>query len=136
QAGGQLIDPALVLNPLNNWFFTSASTLLVIAIGWYVTDRIVEPRLAGTAVDGDLAEAPALSALDAAERRGLRAALVAMGVGIVLLIVSTLPAGSAWRDAGGALTGSAAPLMRSIVSLIFLLFLVPGVVYGYVAGTV
>jgi aminobenzoyl-glutamate transport protein len=34
------------------------------------------------------------------------------------------------------LTASTAPLMQSIVPLIFLLFLIPGVVFGYVAGTV
>jgi aminobenzoyl-glutamate transport protein len=34
------------------------------------------------------------------------------------------------------LTASTAPLMLSIVSLIFLLFLIPGIVYGYAAGTI
>ncbi|MBK6722560.1 MAG: AbgT family transporter [Acidobacteria bacterium] len=34
------------------------------------------------------------------------------------------------------LTASSAPLMLSIVPLIFLLFVIPGIVYGYVAGTV
>ncbi|HMS09188.1 MAG TPA: AbgT family transporter, partial [Pyrinomonadaceae bacterium] len=34
------------------------------------------------------------------------------------------------------LTANSAPLMLSIVPLIFLLFLIPGIVYGYVAGTV
>jgi aminobenzoyl-glutamate transport protein len=36
----------------------------------------------------------------------------------------------------GEITAFAAPLMRSIVPLIFIFFLIPGVVYGYVAGTV
>jgi len=136
QAGAQLIDPAIVLNPLNNWFFTAASTLLIVGLGWYITDRVVEPRLAGTVVDGDLAEAPALEDLTAAERRGLRAALLAMTIGIVVLLISTLPAGSAWRAESGELAASTAPLMRSIVPLIFLLFLLPGVVYGYVSRSV
>jgi aminobenzoyl-glutamate transport protein len=135
QAGGRLIDPELVLNPLNNWFFTAASTLLIVGIGWYVTDRIVEPRFRATPVDGDLAEAPSLEPLDAGERRGLGAALLAMASGIALLWLSALPGDSAWRAASGALTDSAAPLMKSVVPLIFLLFLVPGVVYGYVART-
>jgi len=136
QAGGQLIDPELTLNPLNNWYFTSASTALIVALGWYVTERIVEPRLGSTAVDGDLAEAPTLEPLDASERRGLAAAVGAMALGIVALVVSTLPADSAWRAPSGLLGDSAAPLMKSVVPLIFLLFLIPGVVYGYVARTV
>jgi aminobenzoyl-glutamate transport protein len=44
--------------------------------------------------------------------------------------------GAALAAADGGLTSGAAPLMRSIVPLIFLLFLVPGVVYGLTAGTV
>jgi aminobenzoyl-glutamate transport protein len=136
QAGAQLIDPDIVLNPLNNWFFTAASTLLIVGLGWYITDRIVEPRFAGTPIDGDLAEAPALEPLDAGERRGLIAALATMGVGVAALVLTALPAGSAWRAESGDLTAAAAPLMRSIVPLIFLLFLLPGVVYGYVSRSV
>lgn len=136
QAGAQLIDPDIVLNPLNNWFFTSASTLLIVGLGWYIADRIVDPRLRGVAVDGDLADAPTLAALSPAERRGLNLALLTMGLAALALVVSALPAASAWRDSEGALAASAAPLMRSIVPLIFLFFLLPGVVYGYVAGTV
>lgn len=136
QVGARLIDPDIVLNPLNNWFFTSASTLLIVGLGWYVTDRIVEPRLSGIDVDGDLAEAPRLEGLSPEERRGLRAGLVAMAIGILALIATSLPGGSAWRAPDGELAASAAPLMQSIVPLIFLFFLIPGVVYGYVSRSV
>jgi aminobenzoyl-glutamate transport protein len=134
QAAAQIMDPAIALNPLNNWFFTSASTLLIVGLGWYLTDRVVEPRLSGTAVDGDLARTGSLEPLTAAERGGLRWALGAMLMGLVLLALSTWPEGSAWRAADGELASSTAPLMKSIVPLIFLLFLVPGVVYGYRSG--
>ena len=136
QAGAQIIDPGIELNPLNNWFFTSASTLLIVGLGWYLTDRVIEPRLSGAALDGDLAEAPELTPLTADERRGLIAALATMGLALLALFVSTLPEGSAWRAADGQLTAGAAPLMRSIVPLIFLVFLIPGVVFGYAAKTV
>jgi aminobenzoyl-glutamate transport protein len=59
-----------------------------------------------------------------------------MGLGQLGLALSAWPAGSAWRAPGGELTAGAAPLMQSIVPLIFLLFLLPGVVYGYLSGTV
>jgi aminobenzoyl-glutamate transport protein len=39
------------------------------------------------------------------------------------------------RSPGGELTAFSAPLMQSIVPLIFLLFLLPGLVHGYVSGT-
>ncbi len=136
QAGAQIIDPDIVLNPLNNWFFTSASTLLIVGLGWYLTDRIVEPRLSGTALDGDLAEAPRLEPLTAAERRGLKAALAVMALALAALFASMLPQGSAWRSPDGLLTVGSAPLMRSIVPLIFIIFILPGIVFGYAAKTI
>ena len=137
QAGAQIIDQDLVLNPLNNYFFTSASAALIIGLGWFVTDRIVEPRLRRSApIDGDMSQMPTMEALSALERRGLRLALLGMAVAVGLLILSTWPASSAWRNADGALTAGTAPLMQSIVPLIFVLFLIPGVIYGYATGTV
>lgn len=136
QAGARILDPAIELNPLNNYFFTTASSLLIIGIGWYVTSKIIEPRLASTEIDGDAEDLPEMHDLQDQERKGLRWSLIAMLLGVVLLVVTALPAGSPWRDSGGNISSFQAPLMRSIVSLIFLLFLVPGVVYGVVAGTV
>lgn len=136
QAGARILDPAIELNPLNNYFFTTASSLLIISIGWYVTSKIIEPRLTNTEVDGDAEDLPEMHDLQDQERKGLRWSLIAMLLGVVLLIATALPAGSPWRDSGGDISSFQAPLMRSIVSLIFLLFLLPGVVYGIVAGTV
>ncbi|MBM4204062.1 MAG: AbgT family transporter [Gammaproteobacteria bacterium] len=136
QSAAQILDPDITINPLNNWFFTGSSTLLIMLVGWFVADRIVEPRLVRLQVDGDFSEAPKLDAMTAAERRGLRFALLAMGLGLLLLALSAWPESSAWRSPAGPLTAADAPLMKSIVPLIFLVFLMPGVVYGYVAGTV
>lgn len=137
QSGARIMDPDISLNPLNNYFFTSASSLLIVALGWLVTDRFVEPRLRQSPVDPDL-ETPdaSMQALGQSERRALRMALWAMLAAIALLVVTALPSGSAWRGPDGSLTGMGAPLMASIVPLIFLLFLIPGVAYGIAAGTV
>ena len=136
QAGAQILDPSVVLNPLNNYFFTTSSSLLIIGLGWYITDKIVEPRLKNTEVDGDAEDMPEMHDLSAQESKGLRWAGISMLLGIIVLIATAYPAGSAWRDATGDIASFQAPLMRSIVSLIFFFFLIPGVVYGYVAGTV
>ena len=136
QSAAQIIDSDISLNPLNNFYFTATSSLLIIALGWLVTDRVVEPRLAGQALDGDLEDLPTMSPLTDKERRGLTAALAAMAIGIALLAATAWPETSAWRGPNGSLTERGAPLMASIVPLIFVLFLVPGVVYGVAADTV
>jgi aminobenzoyl-glutamate transport protein len=136
QSAAQIIDPARLVNPLCNWLFTSVSTLLVVLLGWYITDRIVEPRLAGTRVDGDTAGMPTLEPLSAVEKKGLAVGMGAMALGIGVLALAAAPQASPLRSPNGEITSFAAPLMRSIVPLIFLLFLLPAVAYGYAAGTV
>ena len=64
QAAAQIINPAMTLNPLNNWFFTSASCLPIVLLGWYITDRIVEPRLDGTPVNPPSGAATETEALE------------------------------------------------------------------------
>ena len=46
QVGAQILDPTIEVNPLNNYFFTAISSILIVALGWYLTDKVVEPRLA------------------------------------------------------------------------------------------
>ena len=136
QSGAQILDADIVLNPLNNYYFTTASSLLIVGFGWFITDKIVEPKLTSTEVDGDLSELPTMETLTAEERRGLRSGTIAMVLGLVVLFATAFPSGSAWRAPDGALVSSAAPLMQSIVPLIFVLFLLPGLVFGMASGTI
>ncbi len=135
QEGARILDASIELNTLNNYFFTTASSLLIVSLGWYITDKVVEPRLAATAVDSDAEDLPEMHDLKDNERRGLRWALIAMVIGIAILFVTAFPQGSAWRSPAGVITAFDAPMMRAIVALIFLLFLVPGVVFGIASGS-
>src|SRR5690606_1428475 len=63
-------------------------------------------------------------------------AVASMAVALLLLVASALPETSAWRAPTGELAVAKAPLMQSIVALIFVLFLIPGVVYGYASGSI
>ena len=44
-SGAQLLDPGAEVRPDANYYFMVVSVFLVTAAGWWVTDRIVEPRL-------------------------------------------------------------------------------------------
>ncbi len=136
QNAAQILDPTREVNPLCNWLFTSVSSILVIAIGWFLTDKVIEPRLRDTEVDGEDLDQMKMAELGAKEKRGLLAGLIAMVIGVVILVLVASPTTSPLRAADGSLTNFSAPIMRSIVPLIFLLFIIPGAVYGYVAGTV
>ncbi|WP_333607867.1 AbgT family transporter [Arsukibacterium sp.] len=143
EVSAQILDPSVTVNSLNNYFFTTASTALIILIGWFLTDKVIEPRLKATKVDGDTSQMIKMDALTPQERKGLRAASFSMLLMMVLLVLSVLPENTPWAAAPAdvaegmnPLLVNAAPLMKSIVTLIFVFFLVPGIVYGYVSGSV
>lgn len=136
QSAAQILDSGREVNPLCNWLFTSVSSALVIVVGWILTDRVIEPRLKGTALDGEGSDAVEEQTLSRKERAGVWAGLVAMALGVLALFLAVLPADSPLRAPNGQLSSFAAPLMQSMIPLIFLLFLIPGTIYGYVAGTV
>ena len=136
QSAAQILDSSREVNPLCNWLFTSVSSLLVIVVGWILTDRVIEPRLRGTPLDGEGADDVESQALSRKERTGVWVGLATMALGVLVLLLAVLPADSPLRAPNGQLSSFAAPLMQSMIPLIFLLFLIPGTVYGYVAGTV
>ncbi len=136
QAGARILDPEIVLNPLNNYFFTTVSSVLIVGLGWYLTDKVIEPRLKSVELDGDLEDLPRMHALEPNERKGLRIALLALLAGVGFVVITAWPADSAWRDANGSLATGSAPIMASIVALIFFMFVIPGVTYGIAAKTI
>jgi p-aminobenzoyl-glutamate transporter AbgT len=71
----------------------------------------------------------------AQESRAFNWAGFAMLAAVVLLGLALAPGDSPMRAPDGSLTTFAAPVMKSIVPLIFLLFILPGIVYGFVAGS-
>jgi aminobenzoyl-glutamate transport protein len=135
ETGARIVDPKYSVNPLCNYMFTIASSVLVIGLGWFLTDKVIEPRLRRLAIDGDPHEMPKMESLSSREEKGLLRASLTMLAGLVLLVILCLPDSSPFRGAGGGLTERGSPLLGSIVPLILLLFLLPGMVYGYVAGT-
>jgi aminobenzoyl-glutamate transport protein len=136
ESGARIVDGAYKVNPLCNFVFTSASSVVIVGLGWFLTDKVVEPRLKRLEIDGDPADMPKLQPLTPKEQKGLLFGVVSMLVVGASLFVACLPESSPFRSpTTKALTVRDAPLMSSVVSLILLFFLIPGVVYGYVAGT-
>jgi aminobenzoyl-glutamate transport protein len=125
-----LVDPDYRVAATCNWWLMIASTFLLTTIGWAVTERVVEPRLARPAAPAALA-GPLLSP---DERRGLRAGLATFVVAFGLVVLATL-----WP--GGPLHGATADgrfprWVAAIVPLLFLLLALPGLAHGIAARTV
>ena len=143
----QLVDPEYVVNPLCNWYFTSASTVLIVLLGWLITDYVIEPKLRSSVIDGDPEDMPKLPELTRRDHLGMICALASIAVFAGLLawwalmpgssLQATPPEGEDWElyRRLTSLRPPAAKLMGSIVPLIFIFFLIPGLVHGFISGT-
>jgi aminobenzoyl-glutamate transport protein len=133
EVAARLYEPGYVVAATCNWHFMIASTLLLTLVGWFVSARFVAPRLVGRVelapADGEDVHA----VLTPRERRAL-----VLGVAALALLLALLVA--AWRFEWGFLHDTdprVTPLwIRSIVALIVVVFLVPGLVYGVAAGSI
>ena len=130
-AAAQMIDPAYSVTPLCNWYFMFVSTFIITAVGTFVTDKIVEPRLGK--YEGEI-DASAAQALSAEEKRGMKFAGIAALVYVAIILVGILPTNGVLRSATGGVLSS--PFMSGIIFFMMLLFLIPGIAFGIGAGTI
>ena len=129
EAGANFIDPDYRVAATANWWFMAVSALLLTVLGWCVSALFVEPRLTAANTTENHANSSALPSTDLDER-ALRAALGSLAA-LLLLVALAI-----WMP-NAPLNGVGARFSRWIeatVPLIFILFFVPGVVYGYVSG--
>lgn len=148
----RIYDPNYVVTPLANYYFMVASTLMLVPIGWLVTEKIVEPRLgkwnapglAGVVADatedtgGDTATESnpvASTALLPEEKRGLIAAAICMVGCAVIAAWLIFPEGAWLREPDGPL-GGFQPFFQSMVILIALMLFLPGLVYGIISRSI
>lgn len=152
QEAAQLIDPAYEVSPIANYYFMAASTFLVTAVGWFITAKIVEPRLGtynASMGEDDLETATSMDKLTPLEKKGIKLAGASVALLTLFLIIlagprhaalewaNAIPAWGVLRNPDTTITGpeSFRPLLRSVVTLIFIVFVIPGFVYGRVVGT-
>jgi len=128
------------MNLAMNWFFIAASVFLLTAVGTWVTERIVTPRLGtytGKYAEEDVANATpeeGLQQLTSTEKKGLIWAGVWLAIGLILTALLVLPPNAPLRGTEGNFMDQIvqSPFMDSLVPIIAILFLIPGLAYGIV----
>jgi len=137
QEAARLIDPEYLVDPSANWYFMIVSTFFITAVGSWITIAIVEPKLGRydpRMASIELTDEHQLDPLTPVEQRALAWAGLAALVVAGLIALSVAPAWGPLRNPDTGLVANS-PFLRGIVALIFVFFLVPGVVYGWVVGT-
>jgi len=132
EEAAHIINPDYLVNAACNYYFMFVSTFVIAAVGTWVTEKIVEPRLGK--YDG-ATPAEELKPLSKDEKRGLLYALIsALGLAIIILI-GLVPENGFLRDVN---TGDVlhSPFMKGIVAFIFIGAAVMGAAYGIGARTI
>lgn len=135
QEAARLIDPTYEVYATANWYFMAASTFVITIVGALVTTYIVEPKLGAyddSQADPSVLDARTMETITPLEHKALlQAGLAALGV-FALMALLALPEGAPLRD---PVSGNSGPFFRSIVAFILVFFLVTGVAYGRVTGS-
>jgi aminobenzoyl-glutamate transport protein len=139
QEAARIVDPAWTMNPLGNWWFILAIVVLFTPAIWYITDKIVEPRL-GTwkgEVDAETRTELERSELTADERKGLRrAGLVALLLTALFAFLTLTPGYQPLVNAEATGTARLQPFYAALIAYFFLLFLFTGIAFGKTTGSV
>ncbi len=134
EAAAESLAPEWNANLAGNWYFIAAMVFVFLPVIWYVTDRIVEPRLGGW--KGTIAVGDEEKPLGSGERRGLVLAGVAAIAVCALWAFFTWGPGTPLIDESAVGPAQMSPFFRSLVAGFFILFLACGWAYGAAAGTV
>ncbi|UCZ52742.1 AbgT family transporter [Bacillus shivajii] len=126
----QTIDPNIVVTPVDNWFFMIFSVLMLMVVGAFVTEKIIEPKLGN--YEGDAERS--LEKVTDEENRGLRNAMIAGLVYIGLIALVVLPAGAPLRGEDGGIVPS--PFLSGIIPIILFFFITVAVAYGLTVGKI
>lgn len=147
QAAAETVFPSWEANIAGNWYFIFVMTFVFLPVIWYVTDKIIEPRMgtysgsinpSGNVADGSEPDDDDTQdrALHEGEKRGLRyAGLATLGV-IALWLLMTFGPGTALIDETASPEAQFTPFYQSLVAGFFLLFLLAGWAYGKGVGNI
>ena len=136
EPAARLLDPTWTANIAGNWYFTATGAVAFTLVGWWITEKVVEPRLGPWAAPAAPA-APTADESPVASPRGalLMAGLTALAVIAVWAALVLVP-GAPLRDADAVGPAQITPFFRSLVSGFFVLFLLSGCVYGWRTGAI
>jgi aminobenzoyl-glutamate transport protein len=132
QEAAWIIDPEYVINPTCNYYFMFVSTFFIAAVGTWVTEKIVSPRLGDYKGDAKPEE---IKKLTADEKRGLKWALGAAIIINVIVLIGIIPEEGFLRaqDSTDVLKS---PFFKGIVAFIFLAAGICGIAYGIGAKSI
>jgi len=135
QAAAQILVPDYQVAVTANWWFMLGSTILLTLIGWAVTAWFVEPRLEPSQdviTDNEQMKQIDSQAENVDEKKGLIHAFVALSFALIIVGLLILVPDAPLYGTGSHFSR----WIEATVPLLFILFFVPGIVFGLSTGII
>ena len=132
----EIIDKDINLNVAMNWYFIAASTIILLPAIYYVSMKIVIPRLGEYKPNEDTENDEAKNEISAKENKALKFANISFMIVVGVLLALSIPENGWLRNPKTGSLIEKAPLMDGVGIIILIVFFVPGFVYGIVSGRI
>ena len=130
-----LLNPNQSISLTANFWFSTASVVLMTVVCGLITDKIMEPRLGPYRAPKEIQEEEGEAEDAASESRGLRFTMWGVLATLIVFALLSLPRGAPLRNAEtGGLIGDS-PFMNGLIVFIAALCLAAGAAYGFGART-
>ncbi|PPA70312.1 AbgT family transporter [Jeotgalibacillus proteolyticus] len=124
------INAEAAVTPLDNWYFMLFSVLMLMFVGAWITEKIIEPRLGkyDPSLGEDDVTNQQLEEITPEKNRALRNAGIAGLLYSILIAFMIIPSNGILRGEDGGVVDS--PFIANIVPLILFFFVIVAVAYG------
>ena len=134
-SAAQIVDATYNGSPAINWYFLIASSLVLVVVGTFVTEKYLAPRFEGTYFDNTAHNVT--TEISPLEKKAMKAANSTFLLTIGIFVTLCVGPNAFMKDAEtGLLLSSNSTLMKGMVPLISILFFIPGLTYGIVNKTI
>jgi len=140
QEAARLIAPEYVVHAAVNYYFMALSVFVITFAGTYVTVYIVEPKLGpydrSIAME-ELDDTEGMEPLTPLEKKGLFWTFISVVIMFTILGIGVIPEWGVLRNPDATMfPANISPFLNGIVAFIFIGFIIPGIVYGKITGTI
>ncbi len=130
----QAVSPGMTINPTVNYYFMIVSTLVLTAVGVWVTKKYVEPQAGKFVAEKEIEEEEGEMTISNKEVLGLKRSGIVTLIYWGLVVLSLIPKNSPLRGAEGTIIPST--FLDGIVPFILFWFIAVGITFGITVGAI
>jgi aminobenzoyl-glutamate transport protein len=132
----QMIDPNYRSSPAMNYYFIISSTLVLALAGTFITEKVIAPRFEHETYDKPEGYSESTEVTPVQKKGLFWAGISALALVLVVVILCLGENAFLADPETGSILDPNAPLMKGVIPILTVIFLVPGIIYGVITGSI